>query len=552
MRFCACLAILAISLVVPAHAQVYGGLSAPQPDSTDATRYKLSGTVVNSVTNEPIRRALVTIFSQWQIPVMTDSDGRFEFSDLPRSSATVTAQKPGYFSEQELSSGRHRPKQFPVGPDSPSIVIKLVPEAIISGRLVDPDGLPIPNLMIRAVTQRVIEGRKQWTQGTTDRTDADGAYRINNLMPGSYLVVAGPGRAQAFVAGADDTSDLGYPAAVYPGSSPMRVNAGQHVEANFTIKPEPFYSVTGSVSGTTPGNRYFVQLIPRVPGTRMAMGGSPVDAESGTFSLQRVARGDYLLQASGMMPSDDASTNRRFMNIQMFGSIPISVRSNLMGVTVPLEPGLTIPVNARVERTREQSGPMPNRNFPRVQVRLMPDDEDRPAGFSGPDDPKDPGSQLVIKNVVPGHYRAELQPTFGDMYVASARCGTTDLLSGDLTIAPNATPGAIDIVLRDDGGRVTVKLQGEDAKSGATILLVPDVGIPRLQETSPNANKESTLELGGLRPGAYTVLAFEDIGNLEYTNRAALEPYLSRGAKVTLTPNQQATVTPQLINAVIE
>ncbi len=552
MRFCACLAILAVSFLVPVSAQVTTGvvsggyISAPQVDPTDTTRYKLSGTVVNSVTNEPIRRALVTLFAQQQTPVMTDSDGHFEFTDLPRSPVTVTAQKPGYFSEQELSYGRHRPQQFPVGPDAQSIVIKLVPEAIVSGRIVDTDGLPIPNLMIRAVTQRVLEGRKQWTQGTIDRTDADGAYRISNLMPGSYLVVAGPGHAPAFVAGADDTSDLGYPAVVYPGSSPMRINAGQQVEANFTIKPEPFYSVTGSVSGTTPGNRYFLQLIPRVPGMRTPTGGTSVDAETGTFSIPRVARGDYVLQARGMTPDPQ---NRRIMRGDMFGSVPISVRSNLMGVIVAMEPGLTIPVNVRVERTRDQSGPQPGQNFPRAQVRLMPDEEDRPPAYSSPEDPKDPGSQLVVKNVVPGHYRVELQPTFGDMYIGSARYGMTDLLNGDLTIAPNANQSAIDIVLRDDAARLTVKLQGDDAKSTATLLLVPDRGIPRILETYQSGNDFS---FGALRPSSYTVLAFEDIGNLEYTNRAALDPYLSRGARITLTPNQQATVTPQLIKAVNE
>ena len=555
MRLCACFALIAILLTVPAYPQVTTGivtgpaLSPPQGDSSDSTRYTLSGTVVNSVTNEPIRRAMVTLFSQWQIPAMTDSDGRFEFTDLPRSSATVTAQKPGYFSEQELSAGRHRPKQFPVGPDAQPIVIKLVPEAIVFGRIVDPDGLPIPNLMVRAVTQRVLEGHKQWTQGTLDRTDADGAYRISNLMPGSYLIVAGPGHAQAFIAGVDDTSDLGYPAAVYPGSSPMRINAGQQVEANFTIKPEPFYSVTGSVSGTVPGARYFLQFIPRLPGMRTPSGGYSIDAETGTFSIPRVARGDYTLQARGMMPD---AQNRRMISSEMFGSVPISVRSNLMGVTVAIEPGLNIPVNVRAERTREQSGPSANQNFPRVQVHLMPDEEDRPPGYSSPDDPKDPGSQLVIKNVVPGHYRVELQSTFGDMYVASARYGLTDLLNGDLTLAPSAQ-GAIDVVLRDDGARLRVKLEGDDAKAGATILLVPDRGIPQLRElVNSGGDGNPSLELPNLPPGAYTVLAFVDVGNLEYTNRAALEPFLSRGAKITLTPNQQATVTPQLIKAVSE
>jgi len=42
-------------------------------------------------------------------------------------------------------------------------------------------------------------------------------------------------------------------------------------------------------------------------------------------------------------------------------------------------------------------------------------------------------------------------------------------------------------------------------------------------------------------------LVFRDIGNLEYTNRDALEPYLSKGTKISLAPNQEATVTPEVI-----
>ena len=74
-----------------------------------------------------------------------------------------------------------------------------------------------------------------------------------------------------------------------------------------------------------------------------------------------------------MMPD---AQNRRMMRGEMFGSVPISVRNNLMGVTVAIEPGLNIPVNVRLERTRDWSGPALSQNFPRAQVRLMPDDED--------------------------------------------------------------------------------------------------------------------------------------------------------------------------------
>jgi hypothetical protein len=47
-------------------------------------------------------------------------------------------------------------------------------------------------------------------------------------------------------------------------------------------------------------------------------------------------------------------------------------------------------------------------------------------------------------------------------------------------------------------------------------------------------------------------LAFDNLANLEYMNREALNPYLSHGVRVTLGPNQESTITPDLIRRGIE
>ena len=542
MRFVRNVAFILLVVAIPAAAQLNN--STNSSNLNDAKRYTLSGTVVNSVTGEPIRRALVTLFYQQQFSVMTNSDGRFEFDELPAMRTTVSAQKPGYFGEMEISGGRGRNAQIAVGPDGSEALVKLVPEAIISGRILDPDGLPVRNLMVRAVTQKVVQGRKEWQQGTIARTDADGSFRIINLMPGSYFLIAGPGRLPAFISGTEDTSDLGYPAVTYPGnSSPLRISAGQQVETSFTIKPEPLYSVTGSVSGIAPGGHVSVQLIPRIPGVRFPVGGANPDAESGTFSLPRVPRGDYTLQARGAFGGSGKSQPNPS---QLYGSVPITVHGNLMGVTIPLEPGLTIPINVRSERTRQASVVQGARNIAGVQVRLMSEDHDRPSGFSGPEDPKDPNSRLVLRNANPGTYRVEVLPTFGDTYVAFARLGTIDLLNGEVTLTSGASQGVIDVVIRDDPANLTVKVQSNEAVTGVSVLVVPDRGDPKLTQTNVGPN-EMGAQVRGLRPGTYTIVAFEDLGNLEYMNRDALEPYLSKGAKIALAPNQDAAVSPELI-----
>src|SRR5581483_12310383 len=68
--------------------------------SSNAT-YTLNGTVVNSVTGEPIRRALVRLNIHGERLAFSDSSGHFEFDGLPAGRAFAVVQKPGYFSEQE-------------------------------------------------------------------------------------------------------------------------------------------------------------------------------------------------------------------------------------------------------------------------------------------------------------------------------------------------------------------------------------------------------------------------------------------------------------------
>jgi hypothetical protein len=268
------------------------------------------------------------------------------------------------------------------------------------------------------------------------------------------------------------------------------------------------------------------------------------DAESGTFTFPRVARGDYTLQARGFN-GDPRKSGGAFEN-QLFGSEPITVSRNLMGVTVGLAPMLTIPVNVRSERTRETPAIQAARNFPAVRGQMIPANQERQPAYIGPMDPKDQSSPLVLRNVMPGSYRVDMSSSFGDSYISSARFGTTDLLNGEVTFTGGASQGAIEVVVRDDAANLTVKVQTGEPISGVSILVVPDRGEPRLSETDAGPNSMGA-QVRGLRPGAYMVLAFEDLGNLEYMNREALEAYFSRGARITLAPNQNATVTPELI-----
>jgi len=142
--------------------------------------YKFSGTVVNSATGEPIARALVQIFSQSSPAIFSDSSGHFEFNDLPELQTTVVARKPGFFAEQEIERSPRNSINVHIGPDTPPVTIKLIPEGVIYGK-VESNGGPLERIPITLYSSNIAEGRRNWEQRQTV-TDDDGGIGSSSIL----------------------------------------------------------------------------------------------------------------------------------------------------------------------------------------------------------------------------------------------------------------------------------------------------------------------------------------------------------------------------------
>ena len=59
---------------------------------------------MNKATGQPIARALVTIQGQIRNAMLTDSDGRFEFDDVPARNYMVMALRPGFERDSRVPS----------------------------------------------------------------------------------------------------------------------------------------------------------------------------------------------------------------------------------------------------------------------------------------------------------------------------------------------------------------------------------------------------------------------------------------------------------------
>jgi Carboxypeptidase regulatory-like domain len=510
------------------------------PPTSDDAKYTLRGTVVSSLTGEPIRGALVQIYLNGQSSTLTGPDGKFQFDGLPAGQTSITVRKPGFFAESDFQPDVRTQLLATTGPNNSPLILKLIPEGVIYGRISEEDGEPIEGLPVALLVQSLQNGRKTWQQRPAAVTDEDGNFRFAELPPGNYFLSAGPSRDPVtFPAKLSQPGAQGIPQVYYPvgselaAAAPISIPPGRKAEINLTLSPQPFYRVSGTISGYTPTQQVVLQLR-NSAGIPLAYN-SRFDSASGTFRILWVPAGAYTLQADAPDSHGHSLT----------ASVPLTVSADLSGVHVLLLPT----VNIRVQMTVISSRTGPERfseqeNYFPAYVQLVSHNAGLFELRYGSQQVGERGaSSLEVQNIAPGTYRVEVNPN-GPLYVQSALSGTTDLLESDLSVAPGASPQPIEITLRDDVASVSGTVSSDNQALSATILAFSEhaAAPPRIQPTDQGGG----FQLSFLPPGAYKILAVDHPDRLEYANPETLRKYLSKAREVTLSPDQSAKIDLEL------
>lgn len=532
-------AVLALWLCcVPAQAQT--GYVGPRAYDPNSPKHTVSGTVVNSATGEPIPHALVQLMGPLQQSGLTDSQGSFRFEDIPEGRALFMARKPGFFNSTELSRGGGGPRSaMAITADVSSLVLKLTPEGILTGVVTGDDGDPLERVQVRLMRQVITNGRKRWEPRSQAMTDELGEFRVANLVPGTYYLLAEAQRLPTARAAAEP--NLGYAPAYYPGvperaaASAIEVRGGQTAQVEFRLRSQPLYDVSGVVTGMAPGQRGAnIQATNRFGDTLNA--NLHFDPEDNSFTAKLPA-GTYTVRAMSFGPQGPAARM----------SATLTVTANLGGIRLPLQEAMSIPVVVRTEfsqnsATGVSSASMKDAGPARyVSLQLIGLDEASAAAYANM---YGAGNQsLTLQNVEPGRYAAQISP-HGPWYVASASYGQADLLRDEMVVTAGGDARGIDIVLRDDGGSLSGSVTQDNVAVPAVVLVVPErrSTVPQTQSAS-----ERGLTINTLAPGDYLLYAFDTVDGLEYTNRDALEPYTSQATHVTVNSKGTAQVALTLI-----
>ena len=276
----------------------------------------IKGYVTAGGTGSPIRRAQVRANSmqgQGGGVTNTDAEGRFEIKDLPAGRYNISASKGGFVTGQ---FGQRRPTEpgTPIdladGQTAEKVNFILARGSVISGRIVDDGGEPVSGTQVTAMRYAFSMGGRRLTpvpaEGSNDRTDDQGGYRLYGLPPGDYYITANNRQMMMMAPNMNSTETDAFAPTYYPGTASVAeatkvtVRAGQEAQASFALIVARMARIRGRAinSSGQPISSAALMLMPGDVGAMMVsmnLSTSMVAAD-GTFQFTNVPPGRYNLQ----------------------------------------------------------------------------------------------------------------------------------------------------------------------------------------------------------------------------------------------------------------
>ncbi len=480
------------------------------------------GVVRNGVTGAPVARALVRLNERM---VLTDHDGKFRFDGNTSSNANVMVNKPGYYAALEMQDSMNT---FLQGAQlGVPLELRLYPEAVLTGTVLGPDGVPLPQIGVTAQRRYFDDTGRRWLQMGQEQTDSHGNFRIP-VMAGEY-------RIQTRYTPLDRTTGE----AVLPvtitgdgssgGSGAFRVGSGE--ERHFELRPamSPTHSVTAYAgSGASAGGGgEFVRVSARASDGSVLQVNPQRNGTTGEVKMQ-LPQGTFLLTAIRGNGENAEEAETRV-------TVP---DHDISGVVLQFAPVPSIPVELIVESssTSDNTSPPTVTQFG-LTLANERDDPERGDPMIRLAPRKD---QSYVFSAAPGNYRLQGRDT-GTWVIKDATYGDSDLLREELVVVPGAGGTPIRVRVSDATGGLqgTVNLKGSPVSGW--VYLVP---------TGPSAQAVITLHSGSsgsytaahVPPGSYQVIAFERRHSANYRDAASLAPYSSYVHSVTVNAGDKPTL----------
>ncbi len=532
------LAVLATSGSFCNFLKVYAQTSGPEQGQIPNGPYRIAGTVVNARGGSPLGRTRVTIadakIRQNIQFLITSDDGRFEFH-VPAGKFALQGAKRGF-----ITAAYNQHDQFSTaivtgaGIDAENLTLRLSPNAVLTGRVLDEFGEPVRSAQIIVYRENRFSGISRISRYRGATTDDQGKYEVTPLDEGTYFVsakatpwyavhpVSAPeGTANAPVQ-VDPALDVSYPITYYGDTTetdeaaPIPVRGGDRLEADIHLNPAPALHLLFHVAEG--GQVAFPQLQrPSFDGMEDVEPGNVQGVSPGVYELTGIAAGRYMVR----MP-DSSGQLKEPTAVNLTSSQELDGSSGNS--------------TSKVKVTVEGAGAAAGRPT-QIQIGLR---NSKGRVITSEVDAK---GEANFTDVVPGKYDV-LAGSQSEVYSVERITRDGGTTSGRTLNVPAGASFSVSLSLV--GGSVTVEgFAKRDGKgvSGAMVVLVPN---------NPEANHDrfrrdqsdldGSFSLFNVSPGSYTVIAIENGWDLDWAKPAVLAHYGRHGQTVIVRAQAKGTL----------
>jgi hypothetical protein len=518
--------IVAIFWLLPGRAtamQQEGAIINPSVDAA-LNPGSMEGIVTNGITGAPLEGVEVaTSHDAALFTTATGADGRFVFPSLPPGRYVVKATRDGLLVPTPSIPAQSRDTLVTVRAKEAArnVRIRLVEATTIAGRVLL-DDRPAGSLLIQLLQRRYLMGIETLVDsGVIQSTDADGNYRLENVQPGRYYIVATP---------ADTAVRFYFPNATSVDQSvPITVTGGMDLSGiNFTLTSPQLHTVRLKLGGATlPSNQYEVsfQFHP-VSGS-----GDNIDQPAvlnswtmpdvdGIYTIERVPPGAYNIDIYWRASESRA---QRPQNRSYRTRMRVLDRDVDLG-TIDVPPPFSI--SGKITFSNVTAVP-----FNRVGVAALQPLSD----IRERDVPVSEDGTFVFEEVAHNPLLLFVAGLPEDRYVSSVRYAGLDVLSSGIPI-DGVDRGPMEIVISGPAGTVNGVLTDakNDIVANTTVVLIP----PANRRSNPTqfltaiTDSSGAFSIKQIPPGDYGLLAWESIPGDAFRNADFLKDYEPRAVKV--------------------
>jgi len=499
------------------------------------TKFKIAGTVVNSITSSPLAKARISLMDTANrariIFVVTGEDGHFEFYSLNRGKYSLEGARRGF-----ISAAYEQHEQFSTaivtGADfsTENLVLRLTPLAFVSGKVIDESGEPVRKARVFLYVENHQGGMKRIERRGADRTDDEGYYEFAALAPGNYFVsvsakpwyashLSPSARSGGSSSPGVTALDVGYPTTYNNGATdsqsatPFLLQAGDHVQVDIHLSPVPVVHLAFRVPEDQQQNGVQMpQLQKRVFDTVEYVGNEGMRSIApGVFELSGVPAGKYSVvlpdpqsgrpQQSSQITLDKDGQELDLSHAEAMASLKLSVK---IPRQTPGSPQVTIgmqDLRMRVIAANaiDAAGEVTFEGIPPGKYALVAFSPDK--------------RYSVVRTVFSG---VETSDHVLTLTAGSSRSGTVFLTVGVVNVE----------------GFVH---RGGKPSSGVMVALIPKDPQSHIDMfRRDQSDSDGSFTLPAVIPGTYTLIAVEDAWGFQWLQPDVLNRYLQHGQNLTI------------------